>query len=317
MTKEHITTWFQGLQDRICHSLEVADGVGRFTEDQWERPGGGGGRSRIMANGAVIEKGGVGFSAVHGEATEGMLKQLGLTGREEGPPPTFFATGVSIVLHPHNPMVPIIHMNVRYFEMSTATSVGATSVGATSVGGHNWFGGGIDLTPHYVVDDDARWFHNQLKTVCDKHNPDYYARFKPWADDYFFIKHRQETRGVGGIFFDNLRPESLDHKQKLFSFVQDVGESFAPMYTHFMHQNRDLPFGEREKQWQLLRRGRYVEFNLVWDRGTKFGLETDGRTESILMSMPPQANWAYNVQPEPGSEEERTLGLLRKGVDWV
>ena len=302
MTKEEISTWFQGLQDRICQSLEAADGVGRFAEDHWERPGGGGGRSRTMANGTVIEKGGVGFSAVHGEATEGTLRQLGLTGREDGPPPTFFATGVSIVLHPHNPMVPIIHMNVRYFEMST---------------GHNWFGGGIDLTPHYVVDADARWFHQQLKAVCDQHNPDYYARFKPWADDYFFIKHRQETRGIGGIFFDNLRPESPQHKAELLSFVQAVGESFAPIYTHFMRQNRDLPFGEREKQWQLLRRGRYVEFNLVWDRGTKFGLETDGRTESILMSMPPHANWTYDFRPEPDSREAQTLALLRKGVDWV
>jgi coproporphyrinogen III oxidase len=297
MTKEHISTWFQGLQDRICAALETADGGARFTEDHWERPGGGGGRSRILTNGAVIEKGGVGFSTVHGEATEGTLRQLGLT-----EPANFFATGVSIVLHPHNPRVPIIHMNVRYFEMSS---------------GHNWFGGGIDLTPHYVADEDARWFHNQLKTVCDQHNPDYHARFKPWADDYFYIPHRKETRGIGGIFFDNLRPTSDQHKEELFAFVQDVGNAFAPIYTHFMHQNRDLPFGEREKNWQLLRRGRYVEFNLVWDRGTKFGLETDGRTESILMSMPPQANWAYNVQPEPGSEEARTLGLLRKGIDWV
>lgn len=302
MTKDHISTWFQGLQDRICQALEDADGGARFTQDLWERPGGGGGRSRIITNGAVIEKGGVGFSAVHGEATEGTRRQLGLTDRSAGPPPTFFATGVSIVLHPHNPMVPIIHMNVRYFEMST---------------GHNWFGGGIDLTPHYVVDEDARWFHSQLKTVCDQHNPDYYARFKPWADDYFYIPHRKETRGIGGIFFDNLRPESDQHKEELFAFVQEVGNAFAPIYTHFMQQNRDLPFGEREKSWQLLRRGRYVEFNLVWDRGTKFGLETDGRTESILMSMPPQANWTYNFQPESGSEEERTLGLLRKGVDWV
>lgn len=302
MTKDHISTWFQDLQDRICQALEAADGGARFTQDLWERPGGGGGRSRIITNGAVIEKGGVGFSAVHGEATEGTRRQLGLTDRSAGPPPTFFATGVSIVLHPHNPMVPIIHMNVRYFEMST---------------GHNWFGGGIDLTPHYVVDEDARWFHSQLKTVCDQHNPDYYARFKPWADDYFYIPHRKETRGIGGIFFDNLRPESDQHKEELFAFVQEVGNAFAPIYTHFMQQNRDLPFGEREKSWQLLRRGRYVEFNLVWDRGTKFGLETDGRTESILMSMPPQANWTYNFQPESGSEEERTLGLLRKGVDWV
>ena len=296
-SKETITSFFTDLQDRICAALEAADGTGTFREDHWERPGGGGGRSRTMADGAVIEKGGVGFSAVHGEATEATLRTLNLN-----EPASFYATGVSIVLHPRNPMVPIIHMNVRYFEMST---------------GHNWFGGGIDLTPHYVVADDARWFHQQLKAVCDRHDPAYYGRFKPWADEYFFIPHRNETRGIGGIFFDYLKPTDATHKDALFAFVQDVGNAFAPIYTHFMQQNRDLPFGEHEKQWQLLRRGRYVEFNLVWDRGTKFGLETNGRTESILMSMPPQANWVYDFRPEPGSREEQTLQWLRKGVDWA
>lgn len=295
------------LQERICHALEKADGTGQFREDSWERPGGGGGRSRTLVDGQVIEKGGVGFSAVHGEATEATLRTLQLA-----EPAQFYATGVSIVLHPHNPMVPIIHMNVRYFEVSTVTSVGATSVV-----GQSWFGGGIDLTPHYVVEEDARWFHQTLKTVCDAHNPAYYARFKPWADDYFYIPHRQETRGVGGIFFDYLKPTDTIHKADLFGFVQDVGNAFAPIYTHFMHKNRDLSFGEREKKWQLLRRGRYVEFNLVWDRGTKFGLETNGRTESILMSMPPQANWIYDFHPEPGSAEEQTLRQLRKGLDWA
>ncbi|GAB3544519.1 oxygen-dependent coproporphyrinogen oxidase [Spirosoma fluminis] len=296
-TKETITAFFTNLQDRICQALAEADGTGAFREDRWERPGGGGGRSRTLANGAVIEKGGVGFSAVHGEATEATLRSLNLT-----QPAEFYATGVSIVLHPHNPMVPIIHMNVRYFEMST---------------GHCWFGGGIDLTPHYVVDEDARWFHQQLKTVCDRHDASHYPKFKPWADDYFFIPHRQETRGVGGIFFDYLKPADAVHKASLFAFVQDVGNAFAPIYTHFMHQNRELPYGGRETNWQLLRRGRYVEFNLVWDRGTKFGLETNGRTESILMSMPPQANWIYDYRPEPDSPEEQTLKRLRKGIDWV
>ncbi|UHG89540.1 oxygen-dependent coproporphyrinogen oxidase [Spirosoma oryzicola] len=297
ITRETITAFFTDLQDRICQALADADGMGQFREDAWERPGGGGGRSRTIADGAVIEKGGVGFSAVQGAATEATLRSLNLT-----EPAEFYATGVSIVLHPRNPMVPIIHMNVRYFEMST---------------GQSWFGGGIDLTPHYVVDEDARWFHAHLKAVCDRHDPAYHPKFKTWADDYFFIPHRQETRGVGGIFFDYLKPADASHKAELFAFVQDVGNAFAPIYTHFMRQNRDLPFGEREKQWQLLRRGRYVEFNLVWDRGTKFGLETNGRTESILMSMPPQANWTYDFRPEPGSQEERTLSLLRKGVDWV
>lgn len=307
ITKEIITAYFADLQDRICQSLAETDGVGMFREDDWERPGGGGGRSRVLTDGAVIEKGGVGYSVVHGEATEATLRSLNLTDRDRSgvadhaDPPTFYATGVSIVLHPLNPMVPIIHMNVRYFEMST---------------GHNWFGGGIDLTPHYIADADARWFHQYLKTVCDRHDPAYHPQFKPWADDYFFIPHRQETRGIGGIFFDYLKPESESHKADLFAFVQDVGNAFAPIYTHFMRKNRDLPFGEREKNWQLLRRGRYVEFNLVWDRGTKFGLETNGRTESILMSMPPQANWTYDFRPDPGSREAQTLELLRKGVDW-
>lgn len=307
VTKEAITTFFSDLQDRICQSLEEADSVGqplatRFREDTWERPGGGGGRSRTVSGGHVIEKGGVGFSAVHGEATEAALRSLNLTNEQLTSPPQFYATGVSIVLHPRNPMVPIIHMNVRYFELNT---------------GHSWFGGGIDLTPHYVVDEDARWFHQYLKTVCDRHDPAYYPKFKPWADDYFFIPHRQETRGIGGIFFDYLKPTDMTHKANLFAFVQDVGNAFAPIYTHFMHKNRDLLFGEREKAWQLLRRGRYVEFNLVWDRGTKFGLETNGRTESILMSMPPQANWIYDFHPEPGSREEQTLHRLRKGIEWT
>lgn len=297
ITRDVVTAYFTDLQDRICLALENTDGHGKFREDSWERPGGGGGRSRTLANGAVIEKGGVGFSAVYGEATEATLKTLNLTA-----PAEFFATGVSIVLHPNSPMVPIIHMNVRYFEMST---------------GQCWFGGGIDLTPHYVVDQDAIWFHQYLKTICDRNDQTYYPKFKNWADDYFFIPHRQETRGVGGIFFDYLKPTDEANKASLFGFVQDIGNAFAPIYTHFMDQNRALPFGEREKQWQLLRRGRYVEFNLVWDRGTKFGLETNGRTESILMSMPPQANWTYDFRTEAGSQEERTLSLLRKGVDWV
>lgn len=302
LTKEAISASFMQLQDRICQSLEEADGRGQFREDAWQRPGGGGGRSRILTDGTIIEKGGVGFSAVYGEATEATLRALQLTDQPEAAPPTFYATGVSIVLHPRNPMVPIIHMNVRYFEMST---------------GHNWFGGGIDLTPHYVVADDARWFHQHLKGVCDRHNPAYYSKFKPWADDYFYIPHRQETRGIGGIFFDYLKPTPATPKADLFAFVQDVGNAFIPVYTNFMAQNHALPYGEPEKNWQLLRRGRYVEFNLVWDRGTKFGLETNGRTESILMSMPPQANWIYDFQPQPGSREAETLRLLTKGIDWA
>ena len=296
--KEAVADWFKGLQDEICTAIEGADGQGKFEEDRWERPGGGGGRTRIIRNGAVIEKGGVNFSAVHGTAPEFLIRQLGLD-RESNP--QFFATGVSIVIHPNNPMVPIIHMNVRYFE---------------TTGGIAWFGGGIDLTPHYVKQEDGRFFHHFLKDVCDKHDPSYYPEFKQWADNYFFIKHRNETRGIGGIFFDQLKANEKFSIDQRFEFVKEVGSAFAPIYTELIKRNKNLPFTDEHKQWQFLRRGRYVEFNLVYDRGTKFGLETDGRTESILMSLPAQANWEYNFVPTPGSAEEATLKLLRKGVDW-
>jgi coproporphyrinogen III oxidase len=297
MTKEQIATYFQELQDQICHALEKADGKAKFHEDNWEREGGGGGRSRVIQNGKVIEKGGVMFSAVWGDLHEKMLASMGLTENVD-----FFATGVSIVIHPESPCVPIIHMNVRYFEMSN---------------GAFWFGGGIDLTPHYVVEEDAKWFHNYLKNACDKHDKAYYPKFKTWADDYFFNTHRNETRGIGGIFFDYQKIDETRNKEQLFAFVKEIGESFAPIYTHFMKKNKDLPFTEKEKTFQLLRRGRYVEFNLVHDRGTKFGLETNGRTESILMSMPPVANWVYDYKAEANSEEEKTLRLLKKGIDWT
>lgn len=293
--KEEIIEYFKSLQDSICNSLQAADGGGVFKEDVWERPGGGGGRSRVI-EGKVIEKGGVNFSAVHGKMPEKISQKLGLSAGE------FLATGVSIVLHPHNPKMPIIHMNVRYFEMSNGTW---------------WFGGGIDLTPHYIVEEEARYFHSQLKQVCDKHHADYYPKFKKWADDYFYLKHRKETRGVGGIFFDRLSEQDGFTKEQRFNFVKDVGEAFAPIYTQFMLSNKDLSFNEDEKKWQMLRRGRYVEFNLVWDKGTKFGLDTDGRTESILMSMPPVANWVYNYEAAAGSEEAKTISLLKKDIDWT
>ena len=294
-TKEQITDYFKSLQDSICQSIELADGKGQFKEDKWQRDGGGGGRSRVI-EGAVIEKGGVNWSAVHGELPEKISTALNL------PKADFYATGVSIVLHPHNPNVPIIHMNVRYFEMSNGTF---------------WFGGGIDLTPHYVDENDAQFFHRSLKTVCDNHDLGYYPKFKQWADDYFYIQHREETRGIGGIFFDHLKETAEISKQNRFEFVQAVGESFASIYTQLMAKNKDLSFTEQEKDWQFMRRGRYVEFNLVWDKGTKFGLDTNGRTESILMSMPPMARWVYNFQPQPDSREEQTLKRLKKGIDWT
>ncbi|MDI9859605.1 oxygen-dependent coproporphyrinogen oxidase [Flectobacillus roseus] len=297
VTKEEIKLYFEGLQDQICAALEQADGAAKFHEDLWIREAGGGGRSRVIQKGNVIEKGGVMFSAVWGDLHEKMLASMGLKEKVD-----FFATGVSIVIHPQSPMVPIIHMNVRYFEMSN---------------GVFWFGGGIDLTPHYIVDEDAQWFHQQLKDACDKHNAEYYPKFRTWADDYFFNVHRNETRGIGGIFFDYQKVDETRDKNQLFEFVKSIGEAFAPIYTHYMNKNKDIPYTEREKEFQALRRGRYVEFNLVHDRGTKFGLETNGRTESILMSMPPMAQWVYNYQAEEGSEEERTLSLLKKGIKWV
>lgn len=294
LTREVISNYFKSLQDDICKQLEVADGEGEFREDAWQRAGGGGGRSRVIM-GRHLEKGGVNFSAVHGDLPEKIGKALGIQAKE------FFATGVSIVLHPSNPWVPIIHMNVRYFELDQE---------------HWWFGGGIDLTPHYIFPEDAVFFHNTLKRVCDNHHPDYYPQFKTWADDYFYLKHRKETRGVGGVFFDRMGPEK-GNKQDLFSFVQAIGETFCPVYIPLLQKHKDAAFDKQEKNWQGLRRGRYVEFNLVWDKGTKFGLDTDGRTESILMSLPPLANWVYDHQPEAGSREQQTLTLLKKGIDWV
>lgn len=295
-SKENVSEWFKGLQDRICKSLEDADGKAKFIEDNWTREEGGGGRTRIIQHGNVLEKGGVAFSAVHGEMPDNVLQALGL------PKADFFATGVSIVLHPQSPMVPIIHMNVRYFEMTNGT---------------RWFGGGIDLTPHYIVEDDAKFFHSQLKNTCDRFHPSYYPEFKKWADDYFFIKHRNETRGIGGIFFDRLTSNENFTIEDRFEFVKAVGETFAPAYVQLIDRNRHLGYGDEQVKWQRLRRGRYVEFNLVYDKGTKFGLDTGGRIESILMSLPESAGWYYNFQAAPGSAEEQTLKFLKKGVEWV
>ena len=295
--KQEITNFFKTLQDEICQALSQADGTD-FREDSWQRPGGGGGRARVM-EGKHIEKGGVNFSAVHGELPPAAAQSLKI-GTEAT---NFYATGVSIVLHPRNVHVPIIHMNVRYFELD---------------GGRSWFGGGIDLTPHYIVPEQAAYFHGQLKTTCDRFDADYYPRFKKWADDYFYIPHRQETRGVGGIFYDRLEPGTEGKtKQELFDFTAAVGRTFAPTYLHLLELNKSKPATEAQSNWQKLRRGRYVEFNLVWDRGTKFGLTTNGRTESILMSLPPLAGWAYAHEPESGSPEEFTLNNLHKDIDWL
>lgn len=301
-TKEKISEWFMSLQDSICNALEKEDGKGKFKEDKWVRAEGGGGKTRIIQDGNVIEKGGVLYSAVHGPIPDFLKKNTDHSITQNEQPVTFYATGVSIVIHPNNPMVPIIHMNVRYFEMST---------------GVWWFGGGIDLTPHYVVEEDAKFFHSALKQSCDKHNSNYYKDFKKWADDYFFIKHRNETRGVGGIFFDKLTQTKELSKEQLFEFVKEVGNTFAPTYTKLMNKNKSLAFTESNKQWQLLRRGRYVEFNLIYDAGTKFGLESNGRVESILMSLPKTAGWEYDYTPENKSLEAKTLSFLKKDIAWA
>jgi coproporphyrinogen III oxidase len=295
--KEQIANWFKQLQNEICKNLETLDGLAKFKEDNWDRPEGGGGRSRVIENGNIIEKGGVNFSAVSGPTPTKILQALNL------PESDFYATGVSIVLHPKNPWMPIIHMNVRYFEMSNGTY---------------WFGGGIDLTPHYVSQEDGANIHLKLKSVCDQIDASYYDRFKKWADDYFYIPHRNETRGVGGIFFDRLNEQSEGKSfEELWKLVQNVGQSFIPIYSYYVPKYGSKPFSEKEIQWQRIRRGRYVEFNLAWDKGTKFGLDTNGRTESILMSMPPDASWKYDHTPEADSSEAETLKWLKKDIDWL
>lgn len=313
VTRFEIVELLKKLQNSICESLEIADGLGKFTNELWEREEGGGGITKIISNGAVIEKGGVLFSAVNGKAPDFLFTQeqhstgAKLTNKENL---QFFATGVSIVIHPQSPMVPIIHMNIRYFELVEVTN-GQENVVT------KWLGGGIDLTPHYVNNEDAQFFHTQLKAVCDAHHKTYYEKFKNWADEYFYIKHRNETRGIGGIFFDRLQGNSDMPFNKQFNFWKNVGEIFAPIYTQLMQRNKVTPFTEKNKQWQLLRRGRYVEFNLVYDKGTQFGLQTNGRVESILMSLPKFASWEYNFVPEKNSAEEQTLQKLVKGYNWL
>ena len=297
MNKEDIAAHYKQIQDEICQALEQMDGKATFAEEHWNREGGGGGRTRVIQNGAVIEKGGVNFSAVHGQLPEAVKRSFQV---DEA---NFFATGVSIVLHPNNPFVPIIHMNIRYFELNEQV---------------RWFGGGIDLTPHYVQREDAVYFHRELKAICDRYASSFYPEFKEHADRYFYIKHRAETRGIGGVFYDRLTPEKTGLSwEEIFDFSCALGKGFAPIYVELANRNRHREFSDANKAWQYLRRGRYVEFNLVYDAGTKFGLETNGRIESILMSLPPQAGWTYDFKPEPGSDEAATLSWLRQGIDWL
>jgi coproporphyrinogen III oxidase len=281
--------FFAELQDRITRALEALDGAARFREDEWTREGGGGGRTRVIEGGALFEKGGVNWSDVHGDLPAELAAQV------PGEGTRFRATGVSLVLHPRTPMVPTVHANFRAIEK----------------GDRRWLGGGADLTPYYPWLDDVVHFHRVWKDACDRHDAGHYPRFKKWCDDYFFLPHRGETRGVGGIFFDY-----LEATEAAFAFQRDAGDSFLPAYLPIAERRRGEPHGEREREFQLYRRGRYVEFNLLYDRGTTFGLKTRGRTESILMSLPPLARWGYDWKAEPGTREAELTGFLRPR-DWL
>jgi coproporphyrinogen III oxidase len=300
--------WIAGLHDEISEFFETLDGKATFREDRWERPGGGGGHSRVMIDGDLFEKAGVNRSVVHGTLPPAAVARLG--GRApEGESARFFATGVSLVMHPHNPHVPTVHLNVRYFELS--------AMDGTVLDG--WFGGGTDLTPFMPWEEDAVDFHRVLKETCDAHDSAYYPRFKAWCDDYFVNTHRdQERRGVGGVFFDNLRPgvDGMPARDALHAFVYAIGAVLPSAYGPIANRRRQLPFTEAQRHFQLLRRGRYVEFNLVHDRGTIFGLQTAARIESVLMSLPPLAAWDYAPEFAPGSEEARLIAMLAPR-EWV
>lgn len=303
--------FIQEQQSVIVQALEKLDG-NKFRTDTWTRPNGGGGISCVLQDGHVFEKAGVNTSIVYGTLPRPAIQKMRVNHKALDPDVEsleFFAAGLSMVLHPHNPMAPTVHLNYRYFE--TVDPKDKDKANAW------WFGGGTDLTPSYLFDEDAIHFHRTIKDACDKHDRAYYPRFKKWCDDYFSVKHRNETRGVGGIFFDDLDEEEKDQEQ-LFSFVQDCLGAFLPSYLPLVEKRKDMPFGDKEKEWQQLRRGRYVEFNLVHDRGTSFGLNTPGaRVESILMSLPLTARWMYMHEPEKGSREERLVNVLRQPVDWV
>ena len=301
-TKKTFTEHIHTLQDEFCNAVEKTDGKATFTEDKWERPGGGGGQTRVIQNGNVFEKGGVNMSTVEGVVTDAMKKQLNIAGEY------FFACGLSTVLHPYNPFVPTVHANFRYFELYDANKNIIDS----------WFGGGTDLTPYYLSEEDANHFHGTLKETCDKFDTSFYTQYKKTCDEYFVNTHRNnEARGIGGIFFDYLRPVEKHSAEFWLKFVIACSKSLSGAYLPIAEKRKGTPFTDRHKHWQEIRRGRYVEFNLLHDRGTLFGLKTNGRTESILMSLPPTVRYEYNYQPEKGTEEERLMAVLLQPRNWI
>ena len=299
--KDKFYNYIQNLQDTITSKLEMVDGAAKFQEDIWERPEGGGGRTRVIENGDVFEKGGVNISGVHGELPETMQQYFGVKDAN------FFACGLSLVLHPKNPMVPTVHANWRYFEMYDQKGTLVDS----------WFGGGQDLTPYYLFEEDAIHFHQVCKSVCDEHNSGFYEQYKQKCDDYFWNSHRNEARGIGGLFFDYCKKTEYMSMELWYSFVTDVGNSFLECYVPIVERRKNLPYSEAQRNWQEIRRGRYVEFNLVHDKGTLFGLKTNGRIESILMSLPPHVQWVYDHHPAVGTEEDKLLQTLIHPRSWV
>lgn len=293
-----VLAYLRGLQDRICSALEQTDGTAKFASDRWERAEGGGGESRVLRNGAVFEQAGVNFSHVMGAR----LPASATAQRPELADAQWMATGVSLVIHPWNPYVPTTHANVRFFSARNADSQAW------------WFGGGFDLTPYYPFAEDVLHWHRTAQQACTGFGDDVYAKHKDWCDRYFFLKHRNETRGVGGLFFDDLNEGGFE---RCFAYQRSVGDRFLDAYLPIVARRKDHPHGERERQFQLYRRGRYVEFNLVYDRGTSFGLQSGGRTESILMSLPPLVRWEYNWNPEPGSAEARLYSDFLRPRDWL
>lgn len=299
--REQFVSYIKNLQDQITSKLEAIDGKATFKEDLWKRAEGGGGRTRVIENGNVIEKGGVNISEVHGPLAPAMQQYFNVGDVD------FFACGLSLVIHPKNPYAPTVHANWRYFEMLDKAGNLVDS----------WFGGGQDLTPYYLFEEDAQHFHQTCKTACDKHDPEFYPQYKMRCDEYFYNAHRGEARGLGGLFFDYLKATNDRSMQDWYNFVTEVGDSFLTAYAPILEKRKDLAYGEKERNWQEVRRGRYVEFNLVHDKGTLFGLKTNGRIESILMSLPPAVQWRYDHHPEPGSPEAKLVAVLENPKDWV